>query len=123
MNYICLFASGIIGSLDTTPMTWFEENLLILLSQASTNSHLSTTATFLVDSPYIVHWLLFKPFSTTATFFCPKGPVAIVERFNCISDWVTELGAAWQICLSVQVALNLIKLQIIVSLTSNFCQQ
>ena len=31
-------------------------------------------ATFLVDSPYIVHWLLFKPFSTMATiFFCPEG--------------------------------------------------
>ena len=73
MNYICLFASGIIGSLDTTHMTWLEENFLILLSQASTNSHLSTMATFLADSPYIVHWLLFKSFSTMATFFCPRG--------------------------------------------------
>ena len=93
MTYICLFTSGIIGSLDTTHMTWLEENFLILLSQASTNSHLSTMATFLADSPYIVHWLLLNHSLQRQLSSVPK--VAIVERFNCISDWVTELGAAW----------------------------
>ena len=34
------------------------------------NGHLSTTATFWADSPYIDSCLIF---STTLTFFCPQG--------------------------------------------------
>ena len=39
-------------------------------SRASPNGRLSTTATFLADSPYIDSCL---NFSTTATFFYPQG--------------------------------------------------
>ena len=38
--------------------------------RTSAKGHLSTTATFLADSPYIDSYL---NFSTTATLFCPHG--------------------------------------------------
>ena len=44
------------------------------LTATSKNGHLSTKATFLVDSPYTVYWLfLFKPLYKMATFFIPQG--------------------------------------------------
>ena len=52
-----------------------------------TNGHLSTTAAFLADSPFVDSCL---NLSTMATFFCPK--VAVVESFNCIVNSSSELS-------------------------------
>ena len=40
-------------------------------SRTSTKDHLSTTATFLADSPYIADIESCLSPSTTATYFCP----------------------------------------------------
>ena len=55
-------------------------------NQTSTNGHVSTTATFLADSPYIDSCL---NLSTMATFFCPQS--GRWRGFNCTRSKVSYL--------------------------------
>ena len=65
-----------------------------LYSQTPSNGHLSTTATFLANSPYIDSCL---NLSTTATFFSPKGSCCVEFQLYVIVQILLSfvLGMFW----------------------------
>lgn len=60
------------------------------------NSHLSTAAPFLVDSPHVDSWLnMFKP----PSFSVPD--VVVVKRFNCSMMYSLHVDVSYFLCCSV----------------------